>query len=154
MERCEWILCLYVLVVQLLRLAGRVGRDSGGKRNLRVGAGMDLLMWSWPALCIYHSTGEWSMKISKWVVWDVEASSWHGKLMRSKSNYMPDAWYSIYFARKKSVQDSVRMMSLNFLFSSEEVGYLQGSWRIIIEFYSKFDNGSCQVTMKQSINFY
>lgn len=118
MERCEWILCLYVLVVQLLRLAGRVGRDSGGKRNLRVGAGMDLLMWSWPALCIYHSTGEWSMKIFKWVVWDVEASSWHGKLMRSKSNYMPDAWYSIYFARKKKCpgfsKNDVSEFSLQF----------------------------------------
>lgn len=88
-ERSEWIWGLYVLVVQLLRLAGRVGRNSGGKRNLRVGAGMDLLVWSCPTLCIYHSTGEWSMKVPNWVVWAVEAGSWHGKLMRSKSNYMP-----------------------------------------------------------------
>lgn len=56
-----------VLVVELLRLASSVDGDSGGKRNLRDKVGVALLEWSCPALRIYHSTTEWSMKISNWV---------------------------------------------------------------------------------------
>lgn len=40
MERSKWIGGLWVLVVELLKLGGDVDRDSGGKRCLRVRAGV------------------------------------------------------------------------------------------------------------------
>lgn len=57
------------MVVELLRLAGGVDRDSRRKRNLRGGAAVAVLAWSCPVLYIYHSTAEWSMSISNWVIW-------------------------------------------------------------------------------------
>ena len=87
---------------------------SVGKRNLRGGAGVNLMAWSCTVLHIYHSIAEWSMNISSWGL--------AGSLMAwGTDETKPQLyawWRSIYFARKQrkcpGFRENVSEFSLQF----------------------------------------
>lgn len=83
-------------------------------------------------MVLYCST---YLSFYSWVIYEhiQLGSSWltHGMgNWWDQTSYMPDDVVSTLLENRGSVQDSVRM-SLNFLFNSGKVGYLQGSWRVI-----------------------